>query len=154
MVSQSVEYALRAMSHLAGRGHTAATCEMIAGATRVPRGYLSKIMRDLVRAHLVNSYRGPHGGFVLAREAQAISMLDIVNAVDPIRRIQGCPIGNPMHTALCPLHQCLDDVLAHMESSFRQATLGSVLNAADAPGACRSLFNTAAAPPTTTMGDI
>lgn len=151
MVSQTVEYALRAMSHLASLRGVAATCQTISAATRVPQGYLSKIMRDLVCADLVRSFRGPRGGFMLAREPARITILDIVNAVDPIRRIESCPIENPLHVHLCPLHKCLDDVLAHMQQTFRMATLGSVLDSAGQHGDCRSLFVGPPASPTTPM---
>lgn len=141
MISQTVEYALRAMSNLASLGGVATTSEAIARATRVPQGYLSKIMRDLVRADLVRSFRGPHGGFVLAREPGSITLLDIVNAVDPIRRITGCPLEDPRHANLCPLHRCLDDALAHLEQTFRSTSLGSMLAAtADDRQDCRTLF--------------
>lgn len=126
MISQTVEYSMRAMSHLASLGGHAATADVIARTTRIPRGYVSKIMRDLVRADLVRSHRGPRGGFILAREPQAISLLDIVNAVDPIRRVQRCPVDNPLHDRLCTIHQCLDDVLAQIEKAFRTTTLGAV----------------------------
>jgi Rrf2 family protein len=85
-------------------------------------------MRDLVRAKLVHSTRGRHGGFVLARDAGQISLLEIVNAVDPIRRISGCPLGNPLHARLCPLHRCLDDALAEIERSFGRTSLRSILD--------------------------
>lgn len=136
MISQSVEYALRAMSHLASLRGVAATCEVISRATRVPKDYLSKIMRDLVRADLVRSFRGPNGGFILSRDPGAISVLDVVNAVDPIRRIERCPIDNPLHINLCPLHRCVDDALAHVEEAFRRTTLGKVIEEIPAHGSC------------------
>jgi Rrf2 family protein len=126
MLSQTVEYALRAMSRLAGPGSPPASSRALARATRVPQSYLSKIMRDLVQARLVRSFRGPNGGFVLARDAAAITVLDIVNAVDPIRRTTACPLDDPAHTTLCPLHRCLDDVLAQIERTFGNATLAAV----------------------------
>lgn len=141
MISLAVEYALRAMSHLASRGGEAASSGVIAEATRVPHGYLSKILRDLARAQLVHAHRGRHGGFILAREPASISLLEIVNAVDPIRRIESCPLGNPQHTELCPLHRCLDDALAHIEGQFKVATLRSVQESACRGGMCRGLFN-------------
>jgi len=140
MISQTIEYALRAMSSLASLESAAATSETIARMTHVPQGYLSKVMRDLVRADLVRSFRGPHGGFVLARDPGAITLLDIVNAVDPIRRISACPLNDPRHVDLCPLHQCLDDCLAHIENRFRSTTLGSVLSATHAAHDCRALL--------------
>lgn len=140
MISQTIEYALRAMNNLASLEGAATTSETIAKATRVPQAYLSKVMRDLVRADLVRSFRGPHGGFVLAREAGSITLLDIVNAVDPIRRISACPLTNPRHAVLCPLHQCLDDCLAHMEERFRSTTLVSVVSATHGSPDCRALL--------------
>ena len=97
--------------------------------------------RDLVRADLVKSFRGPHGGFMLARDARSITLLDIVNAVDPIRRIDGCPLEDPRYANLCPLHQCLDDALAHMEQRLRSTTLGCVLGTLREAGSCRSLLS-------------
>lgn len=140
MISQTVEYSLRAMSHLASRVGTPATSAAIAEATQVPHGYLSKLMSDLVRANLVRSSRGRKGGFTLARSPEDITVLDIVNAVDPIRRVEHCPLNNPMHTRLCALHQCLDDAMAYIERVFSQATLCAVVDAADGRECCRRLF--------------
>lgn len=126
MFSQTVEYALRAMLCLASQNGTALTSERIAQQTQVPASYLSKVLRDLVRAQLVSSFRGPNGGFVLAHAAAQITVLQVVNAVDPIRRIARCPMNNPEHHDLCPLHRSLDDALAHIEGVFGSTTLEKV----------------------------
>jgi Rrf2 family protein len=133
MFSQTVEYALRAMMYLASTEGAAQTSERIAAETRVPPGYICKVMRDLVRARLVTSFRGPGGGFMLTGTPDKISILDVVSAVDPIRRIHRCPLDNPEHADLCPLHRRLDDALASIESSFRQTTLKEVLDSGAAP---------------------
>lgn len=143
MISQTVEYALRAMSYLASlpdQGDAAASSEAISQATQVPQGYLSKVMRSLVCADLVRSYRGPKGGFVLARAPDRISVLHIVDAVDPIKRIERCPLDNPLHTSLCPLHRCLDDAFAHIERVFDSTSLASVLQSACEGGQCQRLL--------------
>lgn len=126
MISQTVEYALRAMMFLASLRARAATCATIAESTRVPKGYLSKIMRSMVCAELVESFRGPHGGFRLAREAENISLLEIVNAVEPLRRIDSGALEDPRDTNLCSLRRCLEDVLAGIERTLRQTTLSNV----------------------------
>ena len=136
MFSQTVEYALRAMMYLATLDGAPESSERIAAQTRVPPGYLSKVMRDLVLAKLVGSFRGPGGGFVLAAGADAISILDVVRAVDPIRRIHRCPMGNPDHAELCPLHRRLDGALADIERAFRETTLAEMLRGASAGGQC------------------
>jgi len=141
MLSQTIEYALRAMIHLASQGSAALSAERIAASTHVPAGYLSKVMRDLVVANLVSSQRGPRGGFLLAREPALITLLDIVNAVDPITRIHKCPAGNPAHVRLCALHERMDKALAHVEREFREATLADMLENAH-PGCCRQILST------------
>jgi Rrf2 family nitric oxide-sensitive transcriptional repressor len=60
--SQTVEYALRAMVHLAAEAPGARTTDQIAKATLVPRAYLSKVLQSLIRSGLVHSQRGLGGG--------------------------------------------------------------------------------------------
>lgn len=143
MISSTIEYALRSMAFLSQTGAQPASSESIAKATQVPHGYLSKIMRDLVCADLVRSFRGPNGGFQLARAAEEISLLDVVNAVDPIRRISRCPMNNPLHINLCPLHRCLDDAMDGVEKRLRAMTLTTLLENAGAAGTCHSLITPA-----------
>lgn len=130
MLSQTVEYALRAMIFLASE-EEAVTSERIAAHTQVPPGYLSKVMRDLVLARLVESFRGPKGGFVLASGPGAITILDVVNAVNPIQRIHRCPLGDPNHQKLCALHQRIDGALREIENTFRSTTLAELLKPAN-----------------------
>jgi DNA-binding IscR family transcriptional regulator len=64
----------------------------------------------------------------LARGTDELTILDVVNAVDPIQRIRSCPLGLESHgVRLCPLHRRLDNALAMMEKAFRQTTLAEVL---------------------------
>jgi Rrf2 family protein len=140
MFSQTVEYALRAMTFLGSRSSASTTTEVIARQTQVPAGYLAKVMRDLVVAQLVTSQRGPNGGFVLARPPEQITVLDIVNAVDPIQRIRSCPAGNPFHVKLCSLHARLDAAMAMIESELRRSTLAEVVAEQSRGGLCEHLL--------------
>lgn len=141
MLSQTVEYALRAMLHLASHPEgTSFNSESIAERTKVPKGYLSKILRDLVVAELIRSQRGPNGGFTLARKPSRISILDVVNAVDPIVRMKKCPLGNPAHVKLCPLHRRLDDAVGMIEHEFAGTTLADLVESNSKPeAACKIL---------------
>jgi len=112
MISQTAEYALRAAVFLAAYPDRAHTAQEVAGETRVPESYLAKVMRSLVQAGVVRSQRGLHGGFLLARPAGKINLLEVIGAVDPIRRIESCPLGLETHGMdLCPLHKRLDEAL-------------------------------------------
>jgi Rrf2 family protein len=128
MLSQSVEYALRAACFLADRSPSPQTTGQIAKATKVPAAYLSKILQQLGRAGIVRSQRGMKGGISLMKSPQELTILEVVNAVDPIARIRECPLGLPGHgTRLCPLHRRMDNALADMEEAFGQSTLAEVL---------------------------
>jgi len=128
MFSQTVEYALRAVVHLADRAPASRTTDQIAAATRVPRAYLSKVLHSLTAAGLVQSQRGVGGGMALAKPPGELTILEVVNAVEPIRRITTCPLGLAAHgVRLCPLHRRVDDALALVEDAFRRTTLAEVL---------------------------
>jgi Rrf2 family transcriptional regulator, nitric oxide-sensitive transcriptional repressor len=128
MFSQTVEYALRAVVHLADQAPSARTTDQIAVATLVPKAYLSKVLQGLCRGKIVQSKRGLGGGMVLTKSPSALTILDIVNAVEPIRRIRECPLGLTAHgVRLCPLHKRLDNALAMVERAFRQTTLAEIL---------------------------
>ena len=132
MISQTAEYAFRAIMWLAGHGENAQTTEQIAQGMQIPAGYLSKVLQMLGRADLVNSQRGLGGGFILSKPPEKFTILDVLNAVDPIRRIKECPLGRKAHgKKLCALHYRLDAALALIEDSFRSCTIGDLCTAQD-----------------------
>ena len=100
--------------------------------TKTPRRYLHKVLQDLVRAGLVRSQSGPKGGYGLARAAEKITILDVVNAVGQLERIRHCPLGLPSHTSLCPLHLELDRVYAAAEKSLSRVTIAQLVNSSSA----------------------
>lgn len=129
MISQTAEYALRAIVYLAGNGDTPRTTRQIADVTRVPVGYLAKVMQTLARSGIVRAQRGLHGGFALLAAPGELTVLDVVQAVDPVRRIERCPLDIPEHTSLCPLHARLDDTAAMVEKSLGSSTIAELLTA-------------------------
>jgi Rrf2 family protein len=128
VLSQTVEYALRAAVHLASEAPSARTTDQISQATRVPRAYLSKVLQSLIRSGLVQSQRGLGGGMTLGKPAAELTILEVVNAVEPVQRIRTCPLGLAAHgSQLCPLHSRLDAALATVEAAFRGTTLADIL---------------------------
>jgi len=106
-VSRKVDYALRAMIHLAGRssGRAASVAE-ISTIEAVPKKFLEKIIQELIHAGLVVSRRGAHGGYALAREAGKISFKDVIEAVEGPITLNIC-VGDLSHCAVsssCGMH--------------------------------------------------
>jgi Rrf2 family transcriptional regulator, nitric oxide-sensitive transcriptional repressor len=126
--SQTVEYALRAAVHLASKSPEPQTTAEIASATKVPIAYLSKVLQGLRREKIVHLQRGIGGGVSLACEPNKLTILDIVNAVEPIQRIKTCPLELKSHgKRLCALHSRMDESLKSMEAAFAATTLQELL---------------------------
>jgi Rrf2 family protein len=145
VISQTAEYALRAVVVLGSSPKEPRTTRQIAAQTRIPGGYLSKVLQALGRAGLVEAQRGLHGGFVLSRPLDELTVLDVVNAVDPVVRIDHCPLGLPSHGArLCALHRRLDQAIGQIQELFGSTTIGQLI---DEENPSRPLCDTAAARP-------
>jgi Rrf2 family protein len=126
--SLTAEYALRIVVFLGTLRGRPATTAQIAAATRVPSGYLSKILQNLARRGIVRSQRGLGGGSVLAKDPRQLSVYDVIDAIAPLPRIAICPLGLPSHaSALCPLHKRLDNAMAMVEQAFRDSTVADLL---------------------------
>lgn len=103
MLSKTAEYALRAMIFLARDSGTPVPAAEVAAGLDVPANYLSKILHTLSRAGVVESERGPRGGYRLARPADRISIGDVVGAFDALTPGRNCLLGHES----CPgRHPC------------------------------------------------
>ncbi len=108
-----------------GELHTTA---QIADAPQVPAACLSKVLQGLERAVIVRSQRGIGGGMTLVPEPDKLTIFDVVSAVDPLQRIESCPLGLREHgVRLCALHRRLDNAMSSVEDAFRNSALADVL---------------------------
>jgi Rrf2 family transcriptional regulator, nitric oxide-sensitive transcriptional repressor len=128
MISKTAEYALRAVACLAGEANRPLSADYLAEKTKVPRRYLTRVLQDLAAAGMVDSRSGPGGGYTLARPADKLTILDVVNAVSPLERIKACPLGLETHKTLCPLHAELDRAYAATEAAFGAVTMQRLLD--------------------------
>ncbi len=102
MITKTGLHAVRAMVALARLPQGAyAGATSIAKEIGAPQNYLGKLLQTLAREGLVHSQKGLGGGFRLARDPQAISLLDVVEPIEQISRWSGCILGHP---------QCSDEV--------------------------------------------
>jgi Rrf2 family protein len=132
MFSQTSEYTLRVVVFLARLRGKPATNRQIAAATRVPEGYLAKILQSLSRARLVRSQRGLRGGSSLLRDPDQITVYEVMEVASPMPRIHQCPLGLASHGAhLCPLHRKLDDAMAMVENAFRATVITDLIDQSD-----------------------
>jgi Rrf2 family protein len=97
ILSQTARYALQAMVYLADHGGDGPVrVDQVAEGLQVPRNYLSKILHTLARNGLLNSLRGPKGGFSLARMAEEIPLREVVEQFDTMDPSKICLLGRPV----------------------------------------------------------
>ena len=91
-VSRKVDYALRAVIHLADAEESERICSVgeISTRERIPRQFLEKIVQELIHKGLVRSRRGPRGGYVLARPADKLTFRDVIEAVEGPIALNNC----------------------------------------------------------------
>ena len=87
LYSKPCEYAIRSLAFLASSRRTAGA-EKIALAENIPVPVLSKILQELARKGLLESKRGPGGGFHLARRSDLITLRDVVAAIDGLDHLR------------------------------------------------------------------
>jgi len=117
-ISAKTDYALRALCELAVQeADTALKADDIAAAHAIPRSFLDGILLELRRAGLVASRRGPVGGHRLARPAYAITVADVVRAMEgPLALVHG---NRPEDLGYEGSAACLQDVWVALRASVR-----------------------------------
>jgi len=144
-VSQTAEYALRAMAHLASRRQEEEGTRAVdlADEVNVPLAYLQKILRRLVVAGLLESRKGHGGGFRLVLPPNRISFGQVLEAADGAMDAGHCAFGwedcDPNHP--CPLHPAWSRLNECISAWAENTTLADVIGPkaqARRPAAARS----------------
>jgi len=128
VLSQTAEYALRAVLFLADRGEPASVDE-IAKRLQVPRNYLSKTLHRLAREGVLVSARGKGGGFRLAVDPNRLKLLRVVEPFDQISGERRCLLGRPQCSDRnpCPAHHQWRAAGERVSEFFRERTVGDLV---------------------------
>ena len=105
--SRSSEYAFRALTHLATQpAGSYSMVKDIARTEEIPTHFLAKILQQLARKGVLRSSKGPSGGFALRRPPRAVSLLEIIDALEGTASYHQCAVGlaECSDTMPCPMH--------------------------------------------------
>lgn len=130
LYSNTCEYAIRALTYLAERPPEERTMlSEIATAQDLPRAFLGKILKDLVRAGMLTSARGPTGGYSLACEPEDICILAIKEVIEGSGDLERCAVGlNPCSDDTpCPLHDTYKPLRTAIRAYLQDTTLASLV---------------------------
>jgi Rrf2 family protein len=143
--TRRTDYGIRALLFLAGAGAAPVAAGTIGEAMDIPTGFLQQVLRELQQAGLVTSRPGPAGGYALARPAEEVTVLQIVEALEgPLRSAECALRGGPCHwDDVCALHwvwssardalcdELAGATLARVASDDRELAAGSRVAPAD-----------------------
>ncbi len=137
-ISAKADYAVRATVHLASVSSGPTKTEAIAAAQGIPGKFLEAIMTSLKAAGVVRSQRGPSGGYWLSRPADAITVADVIRAVDgPLASVRGQPPEDVVYAgSAVPLQAVWLAVRSALREVLEHVTLAD-LATADLPEAVR-----------------
>ncbi|MCX7048607.1 MAG: Rrf2 family transcriptional regulator [Candidatus Sumerlaeota bacterium] len=102
-ISEGAALALHACALLAAKPEESFPVAQLAERLQGSSAHLAKVMQRLTKAGIVAGTRGPKGGFVLARSAREISLLDVFEAIEGTFAPTHCAFDNPV----CGRHHCL-----------------------------------------------
>jgi Rrf2 family protein len=128
ILSQSAEYAMRSVIHLAGGSRdTYAGVGEISEATGVPASYLAKVLGHLVRAGVLESSRGPSGGFRLGPDAANLTLERIIGVFDRVET-RRCLLGSGIcgDNPSCAIHKLWAPVAVPLREFLTTTTIADL----------------------------
>lgn len=160
-LTKKIDYALVALACLAerhGGPEQSASARQIGEKYGLPMPLLMNLLKELNKAEIVVSFRGPNGGYALATEPERISLMDVISALEgPVRLVQcaDCPpsappdlvprgregsaaevLGCPL-TQVCPIRGPIRRLNERIRGFLEQTTLADLLESqVDVPTGC------------------
>jgi FeS assembly SUF system regulator len=135
-LSKIADYGVVLMARLAsdpvGATHNA---RELAAEAQLPVPVVSKVLKALARTRLLESHRGAKGGYQLARPPQAISVADIVRALEGPIAVTECNLGphSCEHELACALRSPWQKINHVLETTLATVTLADLLDPGYAP---------------------
>jgi Rrf2 family iron-sulfur cluster assembly transcriptional regulator len=139
MLSNSCKYGMRAVLYLAGKpkdnGKTG--IKQICNDLNLPIPFMAKILQQLTRQKILDSSKGPHGGFSLMKDPKKITLLDIVRTIDGDEIFTNCVIQNvpckctDKSRKECSLHEDFTKVRTELITMFSTKTISDLADSSE-----------------------
>ncbi len=92
-LSKTSEYALRIFSFMINDNKQVYSAKYLVENLEIPEKYLRNLLTKLTKVHLIKSIKGRDGGFVFAKNADKITLSEIVDAVEGMKKYEKCILG-------------------------------------------------------------
>ena len=131
LISRNTDYAVRAVCYIARQREEVVSVTDLVRALNIPRPFLRKILQALNRRFILISHRGKGGGFQLARGADRIFLLDLIEAFQGPFRLNECTFKKEIcpDRKKCFLKKKIDSIERHVYLELKPITIDSILDA-------------------------
>jgi Rrf2 family transcriptional regulator, iron-sulfur cluster assembly transcription factor len=128
-LSQTAEYALRAVLYLARQEKGRVSADVIARALGAPANYMSKTLHQLAKAGVVDGARGPTGGFRLAIPPDRLTVARVAETFGAPATTAVCLLGDRLCNARnpCAAHERWVEVTNAMRAPLENTTIADLL---------------------------
>jgi Rrf2 family protein len=122
MINRKTDYAIRCILYLAESEKEVVMLNEIATVKEIPKSFLAKILQKLAKAGIVKSSRGITGGFKLAKRAEEISLLDVVELMEGSVAMNICAVDTKKcgFRSTCSVHPVWVDIRKDVEDRLRR----------------------------------
>lgn len=126
-ISEAASLAIHALGFLADRKEAPVTTKQIADRFEMSEAHLAKVLQRLIRVDLVRSVRGPKGGFVLTREPEKLTLLEIFEGIEGPFEIGRCLLSAAICDGeTCILGKIVVEANTILRTRFEETTLAQV----------------------------
>ena len=136
LITRDVDYAIRALRYIAGVGGERVAVPELAKRLKIPRPFLRKILQVLHRRGILKAYKGQGGGFQLARPAEEILLINLIEIFRGRLVLNKCLFKKRLcgDVATCALKGKIDAIERRVVSELKAITLKSLLEESPAHG--------------------
>ena len=130
-ITRQADYAIRAILYLAALTPTdKAATSLIAEKQEIPPSFLAKIISQLSIAGLIHTSRGAKGGVTLAKDPAAISLLDVVEAIDGPVALNECTLATNgcVRSNNCTMHSFWCETQAELVNRLGKTNFAQFIN--------------------------
>lgn len=138
MLSNSCKYGIRAVIYLAKHypDKSNVGIKEISGDLELPLPFLAKILQQLAKHKILNSVKGPNGGFSLLKKPESITLFEIVKIIDGEGLFKNCIIHDGScaevrrNKKTCPVHDDYSVIRASLINLFKNKTIAELVKTA------------------------
>lgn len=133
LINRNTDYAVRALCRIAKDKNKVVSVPDLVRELRIPRPFLRKILQALNRNGILHSYKGKGGGFLLAKPASKIYLVDLIGVFQGRLSLNECIFKKKLcpNKDTCALRQKISEIESHTIRQLQPITIGSLLKSGD-----------------------